>query len=225
MERYEGSVYGTFESGAHYLDVVARFGRVNNDFYTSNAAVSKSGVFHQKYAALSAEYGYKFDTGLGFFVEPQVQGQAAYLGSYDANVGGTMNMEADSTTSFIGRVGMRMGKTIWTEAVAAEVYARADVLHQFTDGQDAVQRNNKGERLDVTWGDAGTWYNYGVGGYCSWTWKRAPAEKWTTPGCSRVVSITTSDETQRCVVGETRRHGPRPFVRGNTVCAPRTKGV
>lgn len=168
VERYEGSVYGTFESGAHYLDVVARFGRVNNDFYTSNAAVSKSGVFHQKYAALSAEYGYKFDTGLGFFVEPQVQGQAAYLGSYDANVGGTMNMEADSTTSFIGRVGMRMGKTIKTEAVAAEVYARVDALHQFTDGQDAVQRNNKGERLDVTWGDAGTWYNYGVGGYLNW---------------------------------------------------------
>ena len=116
MERYEGSVYGTFESGAHYLDVVARFGRVNNDFYTSNAAVYKSGVFHQKYAALSAEYGYKFDTGMGFFVEPQVQGQATYLSSHDANVNGTMSMEADSTTSFIGRVGMRMGKTIRTEA-------------------------------------------------------------------------------------------------------------
>ena len=168
MERYEGSVYGTFESGAHYLDVVARFGRVNSDFYTSNAAVSKSGVFHQKYAALSAEYGYKFDTGMGFFVEPQVQGQATYLSSHDANVNGTMSMEADSTTSFIGRVGMRMGKTIRTEAVAAEVYARADALHQFTDGQDAVLRNKKGERIDVTWGDAGTWYNYGVGGYLNW---------------------------------------------------------
>lgn len=168
MERYEGSVYGTFESGAHYLDLVARFGRVNSDFYTSNAAVHKSGVFHQKYAALSAEYGYKFDTGMGFFVEPQVQGQATYLSSHDANVNGTMSMEADSTTSFIGRVGMRMGKTIRTEAVAAEVYVRADALHQFTDGQDAVLRNKKGERIDVTWGDAGTWYNYGVGGYLNW---------------------------------------------------------
>lgn len=168
MERYEGSVYGTFESGAHYLDVVARFGRVNSDFYTSNAAVTKSGVFHHKYAALSAEYGYKFNTGMGFFVEPQVQGQATYLSSHDANVNGTMSMEADSTTSFIGRVGMRMGKTIRSEAVAAEVYARADALHQFTDGQDAVLRNKKGERIDVTWGDAGTWYNYGVGGYLNW---------------------------------------------------------
>ena len=168
MERYEGSVYGTFESGAHYLDLVARFGRVNSDFYSSNAAVTKSGVFHQKYAALSAEYGYKFDTGMGFFIEPQVQGQAMYLSSHDANVNGTMTMAADSTTSFIGRVGMRMGKTIRTEAVAAEVYARADALHQFTDGQDAVLRNNRGERIDVTWGDAGTWYNYGVGGYFNW---------------------------------------------------------
>lgn len=168
MERYEGSVYGTFESGAQYLDLVARFGRVNSDFYSSNAAVTKSGVFHQKYAALSAEYGYKFDTGMGFFIEPQVQGQAMYLSSHDANVNGTMTMAADSTTSFIGRVGMRMGKTIRTEAVAAEVYARADALHQFTDGQDAVLRNNRGERIDVTWGDAGTWYNYGVGGYFNW---------------------------------------------------------
>ena len=52
--------------------------------------------------------------------------------------------------------------------LTAEVYVRADALHQFTDGQDAVLRNKKGERIDVAWGDAGTWYNYGVGGYLNW---------------------------------------------------------
>lgn len=168
MERYEGSVYGTFESGAHYVDIVARFGQVNNDFMTSNVAVSKSGSFHQKYAAISAEYGYKLASNSGLFIEPQVQAQGAYLGSYDTTVAGGMRMKAEQTTSLIGRVGVRLGKTFKTEATSAEIYARGDVLHQFTDGQDAEQSNDRADRLSVSWGDAGTWYNYGIGGYLNW---------------------------------------------------------
>lgn len=168
IERYEGSVYGTFESGAHYVDVVARLGQVNNDFMTSNAVVSKSGTFHQKYVALSAEYGYKAAMRNGFFIEPQVQAQGAYLGGYETTVAGGMRMKADQATSLIGRVGMRLGKSFKNETVMAEVYARGDVLHQFTDGQDAVLSNDYMEHLSVAWGDVGTWYNYGLGGYVSW---------------------------------------------------------
>lgn len=168
LERYEGAVYGTFESGGHYVDIVARFGQVNNSFMTRNAAVSKSGTFHQKYAAVSAEYGYKLATNSGLFIEPQVQAQGAYLGSYEAPVAGGMRMKAEQTTSLTGRVGVRLGKSLKSEALSAEVYARGDVLHQFTDGQDAVLSNDQAESLGVAWGDAGTWFNYGLGGYLNW---------------------------------------------------------
>ena len=168
LERYEGAVYGTFESDGHYVDVVARLGQVNNSFMTRNAAVSKSGTFHQKYAAVSAEYGYKLATNSGLFIEPQVQAQGAYLGSYEAPVAGGMRMKAEQTTSLTGRVGVRLGKSLKSEALSAEVYARGDVLHQFTDGQDAVLSNDQAESLGVAWGDAGTWFNYGLGGYLNW---------------------------------------------------------
>ena len=168
LERYEGAVYGTFESNGHYVDVVARLGQVNNSFMTRNAAVSKSGTFHQKYAAVSAEYGYKLATNSGLFIEPQVQAQGAYLGSYEAPVAGGMRMKAEQTTSLTGRVGVRLGKSLKSEALSAEVYARGDVLHQFTDGQDAVLSNDQAESLGVAWGDAGTWFNYGLGGYLNW---------------------------------------------------------
>ena len=168
LERYEGAVYGTFESGGHYVDIVARLGQVNNSFMTRNAAVSKSGTFHQKYAAVSAEYGYKLATNSGLFIEPQVQAQSAYLGSYEAPVAGGMRMKAEQTTSLTGRVGVRLGKSLKSEALSAEVYARGDVLHQFTDGQDAVLSNDQAESLGVAWGDAGTWFNYGLGGYLNW---------------------------------------------------------
>lgn len=168
LERYEGAVYGTFESNGHYVDVVARLGQVNNSFMTRNAAVSKSGTFHQKYAAVSAEYGYKLATNSGLFIEPQVQAQGAYLGSYEAPVAGGMRMKAEQTTSLTGRVGVRLGKSLKSEALSAEVYARGDVLHQFTDGQDAVLSNDQAESLGVAWGDAGTWFNYGLGGYLKW---------------------------------------------------------
>lgn len=168
LERYEGAVYGTFESDGHYVDVVARLGQVNNSFMTRNAAVSKSGTFHQKYAAVSAEYGYKLATNSGLFIEPQVQAQGAYLGSYEAPVAGGMRMKAEQTTSLTGRVGVRLGKSLKSEALSAKVYARGDVLHQFTDGQDAILSNDQAESLGVAWGDAGTWFNYGLGGYLNW---------------------------------------------------------
>ena len=45
-----------------------------------------------------------------------------------------------------------------------QIYLRADVLHQFTDGQDATF-NDLDKKLDVTWGDTDTWGNFGIGGY------------------------------------------------------------
>lgn len=168
LERYEGSLYGTFESGAHYIDVVARFGKVNSDFNTSNRVISKSGSFDQKYAALSAEYGYKLSASSGVFIEPQIQAQGAYLGSFETTVQNNMRMKAEQTTSLIGRIGLRFGKAFKTEITAAEIYMRGDVLHQFTDGQNATISDLDANRLGIVWGDTGTWANYGIGGYFNW---------------------------------------------------------
>lgn len=169
LKRYEASVYDTLTFGSHYLDFVARFGQVENDFDVTNQAgtLTTSGSFDQKYAALSAEYGYNFKDEHNVFIEPQVQLQVAYLGDYDYRTERNMKVEADNDISVIGRVGLRTGKAFESADYAGELYARADVLHQFTDGQDA-DFSDLSHKVGVTWGDKDTWSTFGVGGYLNW---------------------------------------------------------
>lgn len=169
LKRYEASVYDTLTFGSHYLDFVARFGQVDNDFDVTNqsGALTTSGSFDQKYAALSAEYGYNFKEEHNVFIEPQVQLQVAYLGDYNYRTERNMKVDADSDISVIGRVGLRTGKTFESSDYVGELYARADVLHQFTDGQDA-QFSDLSDKVNVTWGNKDTWSTFGVGGYLNW---------------------------------------------------------
>ena len=169
LKRYEASVYDTLTFGSHYLDFVARIGQVDNDFEVTNqsGALTTSGSFDQKYAALSAEYGYNFKDEHNVFIEPQVQLQVAYLGDYNYRTERNMKVDADSDISVIGRVGLRTGKTFESSDYVGELYARADVLHQFTDGQDA-QFSDLSDKVAVTWGNKDTWSTFGVGGYLNW---------------------------------------------------------
>ena len=169
MKRYELALFDTLTLGAHYFDFVGRFGRVSSDYTVGNEAYSTSGDFDQDYAALSAEYGYHLKDENGVFIEPQMQIQVAYLDGFDYEASRGMQVNADSETSVIGRVGLRAGRDFEGTTAAGTLYARADVYHQFTDGQDALFSDRDGHRLAVNWGDTDTWAGIGVG--TSWVWK------------------------------------------------------
>ena len=171
LTRYEAALYGTYLSGNHYLDLVGRFGRVANEFdVTSNSgALRTTGDYDQDYAAISAEYGYTLrDAATGFFLEPQIQIQAAYLRDFDYSTERGMRVYADDETSVIGRTGFRFGRQFRSNESTGEAYLRGDVLHQFTDGQSATLKADA-DRISTTWGDKDTWANFGVGAF--WNWK------------------------------------------------------
>ena len=168
MKRYELAVFDTLTYGSHYLDFVGRIGRVSNEYTVGNEAYTTDGDYDQDYAALSAEYGYTLKSETGVFVEPQVQFQVAYLDSFDYRTDRGMKVEADSETSTIGRIGFRAGREFRNVDNAGELYFRGDVLHQFTDGQDAVLSDGL-HTFNENWGDTGTWANFGVGAV--WSWK------------------------------------------------------
>lgn len=168
MTRYELALYDTLTFGNQYLDFVGRFGRVSSEFDAASSAFRTTGDFDQDYAALSAEYGMTFRHESGFFVEPQMQVQAAFLKSYDYDSDRGMRVDVDGDTSILGRAGFRAGRSFADDFAAGELYARADVLHQFTDGQDAVFRDNDGHVMETNWGDRGTWGVVGFGGAVSW---------------------------------------------------------
>lgn len=168
MKRYELAVFDTLTYGSHYLDFVGRIGRVSNEYTVGNEAYTTDGDYDQDYAALSAEYGYTLKSETGVFVEPQVQFQVAYLDSFDYRTDRGMKVEADSETSTIGRIGFRAGREFRNVDNTGELYFRGDVLHQFTDGQDAVLSDGL-HTFNENWGDTGTWANFGVGAV--WSWK------------------------------------------------------
>lgn len=169
MKRYELALFDTLELGQHYFDFVGRVGRVSSDFSVGNEVYSTSGDFDQDYAALSAEYGYQLVDTNGVFIEPQLQMQVAYVDGYNYDSERGMEVDVNGETSVIGRAGLRAGREIATSSSNGSFYARADVYHQFTDGQDAVFRDKQDHRLDVNWGDTDTWASFGVG--TSWVWK------------------------------------------------------
>lgn len=169
LKRYEVSAYDTLTFGSHYLDFVGRLGMVENDFNTSSreGSIRTNGDFDQNYAAVSVEYGFNLKDKHNIFIEPQLQIQAAYLEDYEYRTNTGLRAEADSEVSVIGRAGLRFGKIFEGTNKTGQVYARADVLHQFTDGQDA-RFSDAQSTIDVTWGNSDTWATFGIGGYMNW---------------------------------------------------------
>ena len=168
MKRYQIALYDTLTFGNNYLDFVGRIGRVSSEADAANAVYGTSVDYDQDFAAISAEFGHTLmDDKTGVFVEPQLQIQATYLDSFDYEAQRDIRVKADSEVSFIGRVGFRTGKQFRAADHVGELYFRADVLHQFTDGQDADFRAPQ-DSLRKSWGDFGTWANLGVGGYLNW---------------------------------------------------------
>lgn len=166
MKRYELAVYNTHDFGAPYLDFVGRLGIVKSDYtaYNQSRTLSTSGDFDQKYATLSAEAGYTLEDTNGVFIEPQVQVQLTYLKDYDYASDRNMHVSADSDYVVLSRVGLRGGRHFDSESLQGEVYGRADVYHQFTDGQDAIFRDTE-QAMFQTWGTNKTFASIGLGSY------------------------------------------------------------
>ena len=166
LERYEIAVYDTLTFGNHYLDFVGRFGHLSSDFSSSRSAssISTQGEFSTNYFGVSAEYGYTLKSVAGFFAEPQLQMQATRLEGYNYGLQRDMSVDVEQETALVGRAGLRLGKRFAGERSSGEIYVRGDLLHQFTDGQFGHIRDLE-DVESLHWGDAGTWTNFGVGGY------------------------------------------------------------
>ena len=166
LERYEIAVYDTLTFGNHYLDFVGRFGHLSSDFSSSRSAssISTQGEFSTNYFGVSAEYGYTLKSAAGFFAEPQLQMQATRLEGYNYGLQRDMSVDVGQETALVGRAGLRLGKHFAGERSSGEIYVRGDLLHQFTDGQFGHIRDLDDVEV-LHWGDAGTWTNFGVGGY------------------------------------------------------------
>lgn len=160
-KRYGLSFYDTqLRETGHYLDTVAKFGRVSNKFTLEQEdANNVKADYHNNYYALSFEYGRKNPLENNWYVEPQAQLQYTYLASTDYRTSQGTDVQLSGTDSLIGRVGFRIGRELDDKTT---FYVDANAYHEFLGNQDILASDMTGIMNATTHND-GTWYEAGVG--------------------------------------------------------------
>ena len=155
------TLYNTlFLSNNQYVDFVACYGKIGSDLtaYTAGGFETTSD-YDNKVFSLSAEYGKKFNLSNNFFIEPEAQMQYTHLGSGDYITNSGIKGSVDSTHSLLGRIGFRTG---FTTNSNADIYLKADLLHEFRGGQD-IHLSDGFSDLKYNVGERNTWYDLGLG--------------------------------------------------------------
>ena len=160
-KRYGLSFYDTqLRETGHYLDTVAKFGRVSNKFTLEQEDENNVNAdYHNNYYALSFEYGRKNPLENNWYVEPQAQLQYTYLASTDYRTSQSTDVQLSGTDSLIGRVGFRIGRELDDKTA---FYVDANAYHEFLGNQDILASDRSGI-MNATTPNDGIWYEAGVG--------------------------------------------------------------
>lgn len=153
------TAYGSWlgDNGS-FVDVIAKVARLESDSVIDGT----SGDFNTTAYSLSAEVGHRFDLAESVFLEPQAEMSWGYV---DGKTFTTLNKTSgiatdttvDSTTSLIGRLGVRAG--IKCPNNKGTAYVRTSILHEF-DGDVSVTRGDGTYTEDAS----DTWFEYAIGG-------------------------------------------------------------
>lgn len=151
------AIYGSYlsDSGS-FVDLIAKYARLDNEFKTVGAGVGDADYKENAYS-LSAEYGKRFTSDNGFWIEPQVELTYGTVGSVDYLTSKGARVHQDSVDSLVGRLGFSLGKDI----KQGNVYVRASYLYDF-DGETKATMSGAGTasfEQDL----GGGWWEVGVG--------------------------------------------------------------
>ena len=154
------SLYGTnIRPHGHYLDLIARVGRIDSDYTTS---YSDRGQFENWGMSIGAEYGRKKALGSGWSLEPQAQLTYHYLWGDDYTTSNGAKVSQDNADSLVGRLGFVLGKEFKVGTPhAGRVYLKASVLHDFLGDTSSSITDDLTYHDDDDLGD--TWYVAGIG--------------------------------------------------------------
>ena len=154
------SLYGTnIRPHGHYLDLVARVGRIDSDY---NTAYGDHGKFENWGSSISAEYGRKKVLGQHWTIEPQAQLTYSYLWGDEYTTRNGAKVHQDNGDSLIGRLGFVISHEFQEQTKhPGRVYLKASIIHDF------LGRTESSIRDDVRFTDRDdlddTWYVVGLG--------------------------------------------------------------
>lgn len=154
------SLYGTnIRPHGHYLDLVARVGRIDSDYETS---YGDHGKFENWGISFSAEYGRKKMLDRHWAIEPQAQLAYSYLWGDEYTTRNGAKVHQDNGNSLIGRLGFVISHEFQEQTKhPGRVYLKASINHDF------LGRTESSIWDDVRFTDrddlGDTWYVVGLG--------------------------------------------------------------
>lgn len=165
-------LYGTWtgEDG-QYVDLIAKYSRLENEYDVRNLYGHKlSGDYKTWGASLSAEYGKRFEGKNGMYVDPSVELTLGRVAGKDYKAASDyldafgkakdLYVHQDAFTSFIGRVGVRLGQKLDN----ASYFVKLAAAHEFNGDFDSsyhVEGEPDGS-TSISFSD--TWFEAQLGG-------------------------------------------------------------
>lgn len=165
---YTVGLYGTYygDNGG-FVDLMAKIGRIDNEYTVSNTAGLEKGDYMMTGAIVGIEAGHRFDLAHNLFVEPQVQLSYSWLRAtdYATNI---RSVDFETIESLVARVGVMGGMKFAENRGAA--YLKASYNHDFLGNVDAAMYavNGSGnsakisDELDDNWVEVSLGVSYSV---------------------------------------------------------------
>ena len=165
---YTVGLYGTYygDNGG-FVDLMAKIGRIDNEYTVSNTAGLEKGDYMMTGAIVGIEAGHRFDLAHNMFVEPQVQLSYSWLRAtdYATNI---RSVDFETIESLVARVGVMGGMKFAENRGAA--YLKASYNHDFLGNVDATMHavngsNNSAkisDELDDNWAEVSLGVSYSV---------------------------------------------------------------
>lgn len=165
---YTVGLYGTYYGyNGGFVDLMAKIGRIDNEYTVSNTAGLEKGDYMMTGAIVGIEAGHRFDLAHNMFVEPQVQLSYSWLRAtdYATNI---RSVDFETIESLIARVGVMGGMKFAENRGAA--YLKASYNHDFLGNVDAAMYavNGSGnsakisDELDDNWVEVSLGVSYSV---------------------------------------------------------------
>lgn len=165
---YTLGLYGTYygDNGG-FVDLMAKIGRIDNEYNVANSAGSEKGDYMMTGAIVGVKAGHRFDLAHNMFVEPQVQLSYSWLRAtdYATNI---RSVDFETIESLVARVGVMGGMKFAENRGAA--YLKASYNHDFLGNVDATMHavngsNNSAkisDELDDNWTEVSLGVSYSV---------------------------------------------------------------
>ena len=164
-QMYSLGVYGVknFENDA-FFRVAAKVGRVQNEYdvYNEIRSLKLHGDYKANAYGLTMEYGKTFGTEESYFT-PKAQLTWSQVGAKDYTAHtdkATMQINQESYSSFVGRLGFEAG----VKSEKGRVYAGLFAAHEFNGDISASYFANDGDRKHTSFNGEETWMEMKLGG-------------------------------------------------------------